>query len=135
MTRGAVSTYTPNIAIHICESLIDGDSLKLICKPDDMPSCVTVYAWLNKGLAEKEGDYRDFLNLYIRAREEQGEGMVDEMLTISDDKELDANQKRIMIDTRKWIASKLKPQKYGDKLDLNHGAQSSFSDMMKEIFD
>ena len=30
------------------------------------------------------------------------------------------NRSRLRVDARKWIASKLKPKKYGEKLDLTH---------------
>lgn len=42
--------------------------------------------------------------------------MSEDILFISDDKDLDPNHKRIMVDSRKWLASKLKPKRYGDKL-------------------
>ena len=32
----------------------------------------------------------------------------------TNDPDLDPNDKRIRVDTRKWLASKLKPKKYGD---------------------
>ena len=34
---------------------------------------------------------------------------------------------RNRIDTRKWIAAKLKPKKYGDKVDVNHGGGISLT--------
>jgi hypothetical protein len=30
---------------------------------------------------------------------------------------------RLRVDIRKWIASKLKPKRYGERVDLNHGTQ------------
>lgn len=39
------------------------------------------------------------------------------MLDIADDKEGDPQRDRLRIDTRKWLASKLKPKKYGDKIE------------------
>jgi hypothetical protein len=78
----------------------------------------------------------DFLNQYTRAKEESADALTDEMLDISDDASNDwmrrntdekgapgwyANgdhiqRSRLRIETRKWIASKLKPKKYGDKV-------------------
>ena len=77
------------------------------------------------------------MNKYTRAREAQADYLVDEMIEIADDsrkdtkviftssgEEIPAEDKewtgrvRMMLDTRKFIASKLKPKKYGDKLDL-----------------
>ena len=39
---------------------------------------------------------------------------------------------RLRIDTRKWMASKLAPKKYGDKLDLNNTHE--MGDGMKAFF-
>lgn len=78
---------------------------------------------------------------YARAKEEQADYLVDEMLNIADDSSEDeifieadtkdgksakrvannefVQRSRLRVDTRKWIASKLKPKRYGDKIDLN----------------
>ena len=34
------------------------------------------------------------------------------------------NRSRLRVDTRKWIASKLKPKKYGDKIDVTTQGQA-----------
>jgi hypothetical protein len=33
------------------------------------------------------------------------------------------NKARLQVDTRKWLLSKLLPQKYGDKVDVRHDGQ------------
>lgn len=38
------------------------------------------------------------------------------MIEIADDRTLDPHARRVMIDTRKWIFSKMRPEKYGDYL-------------------
>jgi len=74
--------------------------------------------------------YPEFLQRYEQAKEESADALADEMLDIADDSERDYTEEgrvntehvqraRLRVDTRKWIASKLKPKKYGDKLDLN----------------
>jgi len=45
--------------------------------------------------------------------------MADQLVEIADDTGIDANDKRIRVDTRKWLLSKALPKIYGDKLDLN----------------
>ncbi len=42
--------------------------------------------------------------------------MADELLDIADDSNLDPQDRRVKLDTRKWIAAKLKPRAYGDRL-------------------
>lgn len=125
---GRPSSYTPELADRICSELADGKSLRTVCAPDDMPSKVTIFNWLRTN--------PEFLNQYARAKAEAADAMVDEMLDIADDGSNDwmerknqdgdnvgwqvngehIQRSRVRIDTRKWIASKLKPKKYGEKI-------------------
>jgi hypothetical protein len=79
-----------------------------------MPNMTTVFKWL--GLLPL------FANQYAHAREEQAEAMVDEMLELANAPKEDSseaiNRARLQIDTRKWVASKLRPKKYGDKSNV-----------------
>jgi hypothetical protein len=45
--------------------------------------------------------------------------MADQLVEIADNTGIDANDKRIRVDTRKWLLSKALPKIYGDKFDLN----------------
>lgn len=108
--------FSQEIFDEICVRIAEGESLRKICKDDKMPSLVTVWKWLNNS--------EELTKQYARAREEQAETFVDEIQEISDAKiPLDAfgkidngavNQARLRVDSRKWIASKLKPKKFGD---------------------
>jgi SpoVK/Ycf46/Vps4 family AAA+-type ATPase len=118
--------YTSEIAAAICERIVSGESLRSICRDDAMPAISTVFKWLAK--------HEDFVDLYARAREAQADTYADEITEIADDGSRDYVQtengpvidhdhiarSRLRVDARKWIASKLKPRKYGDKLDLDH---------------
>jgi hypothetical protein len=42
------------------------------------------------------------------------EDMLEDILEIADDPQVEVQDKRVRIDTRKWIMGKLKPKKYGD---------------------
>jgi len=57
---------------------------------------------------------------YARARASSMDAIADEAMAIADDPEVPSDQKRVMVDTRKWFLSKLAPKKYGEKLDLTH---------------
>lgn len=57
---------------------------------------------------------------YARAKNRQADLLADQVVEIADDKERDPNCRRISIDARKWTAGKLKPEKYGDKIELDH---------------
>ncbi len=108
---GRPEIYSDDLAARVCAALSDGQSLRTVCKPDDMPGLTTVFKWLH----ERE----DFAERYARAKAEAADAMAEDMQAISDDPTLDHNHKRIMVDTRKWIASKLKPKKYGEKVQLS----------------
>lgn len=129
---GRPSSFTEEIAETICEQLIEGRSLRSICLADDMPNAGTVCRWL----ASNE----TFREQYERAREAQADTLADELLDIADDGTNDWMERyddedkkrgwvengealarsRLRVDTRKWVAAKLKPKKYGDKQQVEH---------------
>lgn len=86
---------------------------------------------------------------YARAKEDQADFLADEMLEISDDSSSDVlrvkkvvdqetgkeiflqeenkeftNRSKLRVDTRKWIAARLKPKKYGDKIDVTSNGEA-----------
>lgn len=101
--------FSKELVITICDLLGDGKSLRTACKEVGIQTR-TFYTWL----ADDEFTQRQ----YARAKEEAADNFVEEMLEIADEKTGDPNRDRLRLDTRKWIASKLKPKRYGDKLDL-----------------
>lgn len=119
--------YDPQIGDEICERLANGESLRKITLPKEMPHIATICRWL---VANPE-----FSEQYARAREAQADALADEILDIADDgsndwmadREEEAGvayngdavaRSKLRVDARKWVAAKLKPKKYGDKLDL-----------------
>ena len=108
--------FSQEIFDEICVRIAEGESLRKICKDEKMPSLVAVWKWLNND--------EELVKQYTRAREEQAETLVDQIQEICDaeipagiDGKIDAaavNQARLKIDSRKWIASKLKPKRFGD---------------------
>jgi hypothetical protein len=108
--------YTQEIADAICERIGDGESLRSICADEGMPNKATVFRWL-----AVNSEFRD---QYARARETQADSLVDDILLIADTED-DPQKARVKIDARKWIAGKMRPKVYGDKLDLNHSGEVS----------
>jgi hypothetical protein len=43
--------------------------------------------------------------------------LASEILEIADDPSDDANSRRVRVDARKWVAAKLMPRKYGDRME------------------
>lgn len=106
------SKFSQKIANKICERLSDGESLRAICESSSMPSRPTVFRWLSQSL--------QFRDQYARAREAQADLMAEEILEIADDKDADTQRSRLRFDARKWLASKMAPKKYGDKVTQEH---------------
>ena len=95
-----------------------------ICRADDMPCESSVYGWLRKN--------EEFLQNYTRAKEDQADLLAEQIIEIADETSNDTvtgkdgqeiansewiNRSRLRVDARKWVAAKLKPKKYGDKLE------------------
>jgi len=109
---GRPSTYSEELATSICERIAEGESLVTICKDANYPCFRTVFNWINSK--------PEFLQLYARARESQLEKMAQEINEIADNTTEDANSRRVRVDTRKWLLSKLIPKVYGDATLLKH---------------
>lgn len=119
---GRPEKYTQDLADKVCHRIAEGYSMRTVCKPDDMPGLTTVFKWIRT----KE----EFAKQYARATEERTEAMAEETIDISDDSLPLAQQadpkasgaivqaQRLRVDTRKWLMSKMKPKKYGDKVDV-----------------
>ena len=122
---GHSSLYTEALAADICRRLAEGESLRTICTDKAMPDKATVMRWLF------DGKHEDFVEQYARAREAQAEVRADEIVDIADDDTKDfmadkdgklvadhehIQRSRLRVDARKWIAAKLLPKRYGDKL-------------------
>lgn len=110
---GQPSTYNTDIADFICSHLAEGKSLRTVLKMDGMPAMSTVFLWLRT--------HEDFSEQYARAKEESADALADDIIELADrvlSGEVDPNAGRVAGDLKKWSASKLKPKKYGDKVDL-----------------
>lgn len=123
---GRPSIYNPELAAQICEHIAQGKSLRTIAEMEGMPHQATIMAWL-------DGSRPEFSEQYARAREAQADKLAEEILAIADDGrsdtylDADGNVKtyteviqrsKLRVDTRKWLASKMAPKKYGDKVAI-----------------
>lgn len=89
----------------------------------------TFYNWIQ--------DDAELMNQYVRAREQQAEFLADEIIAIADDGSRDTktirkggevievedlewtNRSKLRVEARKWVAAKLKPKRYGDKVEVD----------------
>lgn len=109
---GRPTRFTAKLSDEICDRIATGESLNTICQ-DLGIAYRAVLMWLRK--------YPEFMLKYMRARDEQADFYADELRDIAYNvpADKDAIEKaKLKSENLKWIASKLKPRKYGDKLDL-----------------
>ena len=141
---GRPTRYTNQLADEICAQLAEGLSLRKVCERTTMPGRTTVFSWLRKK--------PDFRNQYEYAKEESADALFEELLDIADDGKNDWMQKRsnngdcigwqvngeniqrsrLRVDARKWMMSKMKPKKYGDRQQHDIGKSFSIEDYVRE---
>lgn len=127
---GRPTIYSSKLADEICDIIASSNrGLAFICKNEKFPCRSTVHKWITEN--------KEFLDKYTRAREDQADFLAEEILEIADHSDKDTviiynksgkaipvedkewtNRSRLRVEARKWIASKLKAKKYGDKIDL-----------------
>lgn len=122
---GRPTDYNDAIATVICDRIAEGESLRKICLDDGIPDKATVFRWL--------AAHEAFRDQYAHAREAQADKMAEEILDIADDGRNDTYtdgegevrtdhdviaRSRLRVDARKWLASKMAPKKYGDKVAI-----------------
>jgi hypothetical protein len=120
---GAPVIYPPN---HPCWDIIidgirNGGSLSLVLERNHgMPSGNLVRDRIAKDL--------DFQARYEKALQDRADRLAEEILEISDSQPPDGLEpaamsawvadKRLRVDARKWVAAKLQPKRYGDRIDV-----------------
>lgn len=142
---GRPSDYTEDLAEIICLRLAEGESLRSVCRDDDMPSKQAVLRWLARNEA--------FRAQYVRAKAEGAEAIAEELFDIADDGTNDWMEKldkdgeaigyqlngehvqrsKLRIDTRKWYLSKILPKKYGDR--IQHDQSITMTNLTDEELD
>lgn len=122
MTAGRPSDYTQELADRICEELSEGVSLRTVCLDENMPNASTVFRWLRTN--------EEFCKQYERACDERTETQQEIIIGMGDDAIKHAETAdpkaagavvsayKLKADNLKWSMSKMKPKKYGDKLDV-----------------
>lgn len=145
---GRPSDYSTEITTEICIRLGLGESLREICRSEDMPDKSTVMRWL--------AAHQEFRDQYAGAREAQADYFAEEILEIADDGTNDwmerqngdgttyevenrevLNRSRLRVDTRKWLMARMAPKKYGDRLDIDqkttHEVGESVAELMRAV--
>jgi hypothetical protein len=108
-----MSAWSEDLGAAICELVADGLSVRGACEKLGVPRS-TLRLW------EKKPEFGAAL---ASARRHGWEVWADEILTIGDaiagcEDNAQVQAARIRIDSRKWLLSKLKPDQYGDRVEL-----------------
>lgn len=137
--------YTQELAGKICELISTTDrGLRSICKELDI-STWSIVTWLSNG------KHPEFTIQYARAKEMQADVLADQIIELSDNCRLgkstvdkptglettesdNIQRSRLQVDARKWVASKLAPKKYGEKLDVTSGGIRLGKDLADEEY-
>jgi hypothetical protein len=144
--RGRPSLYTRELADIICSRMAGGETLNQICRdPSIGVGAQTVRDWAIQ-------DVDGFSVRYARAREQLMDFWEDEAIEIADDGRNDWEERegkrgetyialnkeaidrsKLRVDTRKWLLTKLRPTRFGDKIDLKHDGTTAFLTMLQHI--
>lgn len=126
--NGRPTDYSVEIAKKICDRMVNGESLRSICRDEEMPGLTTVFDW--------KTTHQEFRERYAHAREMQAEVLAEEIIEIADSPMIGVRKKitprgpeliegdmversRLMVDARKWAAARILPKKYGDSSRLS----------------
>ena len=105
--RGRPTAYVPALARLICEGIAAGKPLLAICEADHMPDRVTVWRW--------QQQHHEFRNMILAAREFGADALAEQCLVIADGSG-DVRRDMVKIATRRWLASKIAPRRYGERV-------------------
>ena len=124
----AAIIWTDELVEAICNQLIEGKSMRQICAQEGFPDRITVIRHMRNS--------DEFATKCARARDEQADLMDDRILEVAqkvEDGALEPKAGSVVISALQWRASKLKPKKYGDKLQTELSGEVSF--VSKSILD
>lgn len=119
---GRPSSFTQEIADEVCRQLAEGKSMRKVCKAENMPDMTTIFRWLRTN--------DKFCQQYVKAKEESTDALHEDLTELGDEaielaQTVDSKASNAVVqavklksDNLKWVMSKLKPKKYGDKVDM-----------------
>jgi len=123
------SEYNEEIGREICEVIANTPKgIKQLCRENPHWPCMdTIFKWKRV--------HKSFAEQYTQAKRDQIEAYVEDIIDIADNATNDycingkgeevldnehLHRSRLRIDTRKWLAGKLAPKIYGDKVQVEN---------------
>ncbi|MCC7273693.1 MAG: hypothetical protein IT561_13560 [Alphaproteobacteria bacterium] len=124
---GRPTLHSDAVAAMICERIAAGASLRTVCLAADMPGLRTVYDWLRQRSAFREA--------YATACIERAAALAEEALEIADTAARAATPEavqvaRLRVDTRKWMAAKLDPKRFSERVQADVDVSLSFAEIV-----
>lgn len=116
---------TPQMVDEALEMLASGKSTRFIAKQQDVGQATVIRALLERDASD---------GAYARARQiraamdEQGMQQVINQVKAG---KLAPDAARVVLGGMQWLAERRDAKRYGNKLDLNHGAQESLERMIQ----
>jgi hypothetical protein len=139
---GRPTIYTEELGREICRTIAcSSKGLNPLCSSNPhWPVRSTIFEW--------KLDNQIFSDMYDKAKAEQTECLLDDILEIADDSSNDTyvnekgnvvcnteyvNRSRLKIDARKWNMERLKPKKFGNKIE--NSISDGHKSLVEQILD
>lgn len=110
---------------EILERIAKGESVRKVLESDELPCATTFFDWVDND--------EELAKQYTRACARRADVIFEQIIEIADSQEDDLvkgkngepdttnhnaiNRNRLQVDARKWVAARMSPRKYGDKID------------------
>lgn len=134
---GRPSTYTKELADEICCAIAEHNvGIESLCNMfPHWPHHRTIFKWLHQ--------YEEFGHQYALAKKRQIDVFVNDINNLTNEshyymdsegnQRIDASILRTKVDARKWMASKLVPKVYGERISQDTTVTIKHEDALKEL--
>jgi len=118
---GRPTKYSKEVAEKICSkvSVTSAGLMQLYHENDYFPHPDTIYEWRSK--------IPEFSDMYAQAKKHQADILAEQIIEMSDNCAIEYHRgseyimaTRLQVDSRKWMAAKLLPRIYGDKVTTDN---------------
>jgi len=114
-----LSEYDFEMCKTICAEVAEGFNIKTILK--SKPEYPTFQTWCNW-----KREHQELFDLYVKAMQDKAESEIEEIDHVYDmlkAGELEPSVANVLIQTKKWTASKFYPKMFGDKVQQEHSGE------------
>lgn len=132
-STGRPTKYTKELGEKICDLVADGWAFNKACDKCGVTKR-TGYNWLR--------EYEEFKDMYTFACECRADDVVDSILSLvqgidtsSEFAKEEIQKKRLEVYAMQWIAGKMRPKKYNDRLIVDHGGSIKHNVSISEMTD